>query len=52
MTDSGLSDFRNKVLAPLHSNRMIEWDRETDAIVISPLGVKRVEEDLLKGKLR
>jgi hypothetical protein len=46
-----LSDFRNKVLAPLHSKRMIEWDRETDTIVISPLGVKRVEEALLKDKL-
>lgn len=46
-----LSDFRNKVLAPLHSNRMIEWDRESDAILISPLGVKRVEESLLRGKL-
>ena len=46
-----LSDFRSKVLTPLHKKRMIEWDRETDTIAISPLGVKRVEERLLSGKL-
>lgn len=46
-----MRDFRNKVLTPLHDKRMIEWDRETDTIAISPLGVKRVEDTLIKGKL-
>jgi len=27
---------------------MIEWDRETDMVSISPIGVKRVEEAILK----
>lgn len=40
-------DFRSKVLAPLHSRRMIEWDRDTDMVSISPLGAKRVEDSLL-----
>lgn len=43
-----LRDFRSKVLSPLHSRRMIEWDRETDMVSISPIGVKRVEEAILK----
>jgi hypothetical protein len=45
-----LRDFRSKVLGTLHSKRLVEWDRETDAVVISPLGVKRVEDVLLKRK--
>jgi len=44
-----LSDFRRKVLAQLHGNRMIEWDRETDTVSISPSGVKRVEDTILKN---
>lgn len=45
-----LRDFRNKVLAPLHDKRMVEWDRETDTVSISPIGVKRVEEAILKER--
>lgn len=44
-----LSDFRHKVLSALHANRLVEWDRESDTIVISPLGVKRVEETLFNA---
>lgn len=43
-----LHDFRNRVLAPLHVKRMIEWDRETDTVSISPIGVKRVEDTIQK----
>lgn len=43
-----LGDFRNKVLASLHGKRLIEWDRDTDAVSISPIGVKRVEDTILK----
>jgi len=45
-----LRDFRNKVLAPLHNKRLVEWDRETDTVSISPIGVKRVEEAILKER--
>ncbi len=45
-----LRDFRNKVLAPLHDKRMIEWDRSTDMVLISPIGAQRVEDAILKKK--
>lgn len=41
------SNFRRDVLAKLHVLRHIEWDRETEMAVISPLGVARVEKTLL-----
>lgn len=45
-----LWDFRAKVLAPLHSQRMVEWDKESDSVILSPLGVRYVEDELLKGE--
>jgi hypothetical protein len=41
------SNFRRDVLARLHAARQIEWDRETEMAVISPLGVRIVEATLL-----
>jgi hypothetical protein len=43
-----ISDFRSKVLASLHKKRLIEWDRETETVEISPLGIKLVEDTILK----
>lgn len=45
-----LRDFRNKVLGPLHAGRLVEWDQETDTVVISPLGINRVEDVLLRAR--
>jgi hypothetical protein len=45
------SNFRRDVLAKLHASRHIEWDRETEMAVISPLGVSLVEKTILP-KLR
>jgi hypothetical protein len=39
--------FKAKVLYPLHRDRMVEWNRESDSITISPKGAKFVEERLL-----
>jgi hypothetical protein len=39
--------FKTKVLYPLHRDRMVEWDRDSDTITISPKGAKHVEEKLL-----
>jgi hypothetical protein len=39
--------FKRDVLRPLHTARMVEYDRETEIVVISPLGVRRVEDELL-----
>jgi hypothetical protein len=39
--------FKSKVLYPLHKERMVEWDRASDTIMISPKGAMYVEENLL-----
>jgi hypothetical protein len=41
------TNFRRDVLKRLHGEKMIEYDQETKTAIISPLGVKRVEEDIL-----
>jgi hypothetical protein len=40
--------FRNKVLMPLHKDRLIEYDQENQLVHISPLGVDHVESLILK----
>jgi hypothetical protein len=44
---SNLSVFKKKVLLPLHQQRWIEYDQETEFIFLSPLGIKEVEEHIL-----
>lgn len=39
--------YKNRVLRELDSENLVEFDRETDAVIISPLGVKLVEEEIL-----
>lgn len=41
--------FRSAVLKPLHAARLIEWDRVSETVVLSPKGAKRVEDALLKS---
>lgn len=48
----GLSDFKKKVLRPLHEARFIELDRENAAIYLSPLGIQQVESKILTSKIR
>lgn len=43
---SGLGMFRKAVLAPLDKDCLIEYDRDTKSVTISPLGIKRVEEEI------
>lgn len=45
---SNTSKFRNELLASLHADRLIEFDRGRDTIRISPNGVKEVEAKILK----
>lgn len=47
---STMSNFRSQILAELHKNRLIEFDRKTDAARISPLGVADVEKRILATK--
>jgi hypothetical protein len=41
---SDLSMFKKRVLAVLHRKRLIEYDRGSETVTISPLGIKEVEE--------
>jgi hypothetical protein len=41
------SDFRSKVLTPLHKARMIEYDRARNDATISPAGARYVESTIL-----
>lgn len=42
-----LADFRRAVLAKLHSERLVEWDRDTETVILSPLGILEVERSIL-----
>ena len=44
---SNFSVFKKSVIRVLHKNRMIEHDKETDSVLLSPIGVKHVEENIL-----
>ncbi len=44
---SSFSDFRRNILRPLHVERLIEFDAETDTVVLSPTGTARVEAERL-----
>ena len=45
---SNKSVFRRDVLRKLHANREIEYDEGNEMVIISPLGVERVETKVLK----
>lgn len=40
------TDFRNKVLTPLHIAELVHFDRSSDEVVLSPKGIKKVEEEI------
>lgn len=42
-----MKNFRRDVLNKLHDKRLIEYDRETEMVTLSPTGAKQVEEDIL-----
>jgi hypothetical protein len=45
---SNFQDYKRYVLAQLHKDRLIEWDRDVDSATLSPTGIKLVEEQILK----
>lgn len=45
---SSLSMFKTRVLLPLHKERKIEFDSDTEMVFISPLGIKEVENEIIK----
>ena len=44
---STLSNFRRDVLRPMHAQRLIEYDRETETAILSPRGIAMVETEIL-----
>jgi hypothetical protein len=48
---SNFTVFKRSVLEPLHKKRLIEYDKSADTVTISPLGIKEVEERILKPAL-
>ena len=44
---SNRSVFKSRILKTLHKKRMIEYDKETDAVHLSPTGARRVEDGIL-----
>jgi len=47
---SNANVFKNKVIRPLHKERLIEHDADTDSIVLSPNGAAFVEQSILQPK--
>ena len=43
-------NFRRQVLEPLESALLVECDSELEQVVITPLGVQRVERDVLPAQ--
>lgn len=41
--------FKANVLSKLHKDRLVEWDRDSDSIFLSPTGAKHVEDHILKN---
>jgi hypothetical protein len=46
---SRLFNFKRDVLEPLHEDRLIEWDRKGDTVLLSPKGEQQVEASTLTG---
>ena len=40
--------FKKRVLAGLHQERLIEYEKDSELVYLSPLGTKLVEDELLK----
>lgn len=45
-----VSDYKSRVLVPMHKDRMIEYDRLTETIVLSPAGADAAEK-VLRSRL-
>jgi hypothetical protein len=44
--------FKNSVIEPLDKQNLVEYDRDTQFVFISPLGIKEVEEKILRNEGR
>lgn len=44
---SDLSMYKRAILKPLHERKIVEYDKETDIVHISPTGISEVEKNIL-----
>ncbi|MBL0767829.1 hypothetical protein JI743_03320 [Sphingopyxis sp. DHUNG17] len=44
---SNITQFKIKVLKPMHKSKLIEYDRKNESVSISPLGTAYVEKNIL-----
>lgn len=44
---SNFSMFTKAVIAPLHKEKLVEFDQQTEIVHLSPIGIKEVEEKIL-----
>jgi hypothetical protein len=44
---TSVSHYKNRIIVPMHSQRLLDFDETTGAVVISPIGIKIVEEKIL-----
>jgi hypothetical protein len=45
---SNYSIFKKKVLKSLHNGKLVEYDQQSEFVVISPLGIEEVEQKIIK----
>lgn len=45
---SRIDNYKRNVIGSLHRSRLVEWDKDTDAVLISPTGIAHVEQELLQ----
>ena len=51
-TYSNFAMFRKSVLGQLDTANFVEYDRESDTVIISPIGIKCVGEEILRTNLQ
>lgn len=44
---SRMNDFKSKVIEPMHKERIVEYDKESSFVFISPKGIKIIEEEVI-----
>ena len=49
---SNFAMFRKSVLSELDTANFVEYDRESDTVIISPVGIKCVEENILRTPVK
>ncbi|MEI8283228.1 MAG: hypothetical protein WCG75_12545, partial [Armatimonadota bacterium] len=49
---SNFAVYRKSVLSQLDVDNLVEYDKESDTVIISPIGIKCVEEEILRMPVR